>query len=351
MNAWKQLELGEQISLQVDYLSSSENALVTIGNLKINLGRLTDDVVGEKIVVEKASEQFGVCLNTEYREDGYLDSHPLASYNFYQNVGTHSDPEYRAWIRSNSDPQPGEVFTAKIDRIGWNDMGVVDVNNDYKILVNGVTQGDVGKLVEARMRDNGRSTNKAEKRSGDLRVIDTLPSAHSVESVERIENHEDSSEDALTNASEEGSSSGEETVSPQNDSGSQTLSSLRKKAEEDAIETVPEESSTSKDQPSEYTRSEKVKKYAKARAEGVCEGCSEPAPFTSKAGTPYLHAHHVHELSEGGSDTPETVIALCPNCHYRVHHGEDGKEYNEKLIQRLADIEGLSAKSVQSQTR
>jgi len=76
-----------------------------------------------------------------------------------------------------------------------------------------------------------------------------------------------------------------------------------------------------------------------ARADGVCEGCGEEAPFTSKTGDPYLHAHHIYELSDGGSDAPDTVIALCPNCHYRVHHGMNGDEYNKELRQKLDEIE------------
>lgn len=118
------------------------------------------------------------------------------------------------------------------------------------------------------------------------------------------------------------------------------------KSDQDAGEQVPEKTTTTTYQTVQYSRSEKTKEYVKSRADGVCEGCGDPAPFTSKTGDPYLHAHHVHELSDGGSDTPETVIALCPNCHYRVHHGEDGREYNEELIERLADIEEVSVESI-----
>ena len=71
----------------------------------------------------------------------------------------------------------------------------------------------------------------------------------------------------------------------------------------------------------------------------ACEGCEEQAPFLNKDGEPYFHAHHVHELSQGGSDTPETVIALCPNCHFRIHHGQDGDEYNAELIEKLQELE------------
>lgn len=117
------------------------------------------------------------------------------------------------------------------------------------------------------------------------------------------------------------------------------LSELRTKAEADANEDIPESATTSVTTTQQYTRSSAIRDYVMSRADGYCEGCEEPAPFTSKTGEPYLHAHHVYELSEGGSDTPDTVIALCPNCHYRVHHGEDGDEYNQTLIDKLEQIE------------
>lgn len=119
----------------------------------------------------------------------------------------------------------------------------------------------------------------------------------------------------------------------------QKLDDFRKAAEQNSVETVPKEVNTTTQQTYEYSRSEKVKQYVKARANGHCEGCGDSAPFTSKTGEPYLHAHHVHELSNGGSDTPENVIALCPNCHYRVHHGEDGESYNEELTSKLKKLE------------
>jgi len=113
---------------------------------------------------------------------------------------------------------------------------------------------------------------------------------------------------------------------------------LRKRAEKEAEPVVDNyETSTSTTQ---YRRSGAVREYVMARAEGHCEGCTEQAPFINNEGKPYLHAHHVHELSDGGSDTPETVIALCPNCHYRVHHGQDGEEYNRDLIHKLQQLEG-----------
>jgi len=117
------------------------------------------------------------------------------------------------------------------------------------------------------------------------------------------------------------------------------LEKLRKKAEKEAT-TEPSPIRQKSKAAQEYTRSQAVKDYVKARADGVCEACGEPSPFISKTGDPYLHAHHIHELSDGGSDTIDTVIALCPNCHYRVHHGMDGDDFNRELLKTVQELEG-----------
>lgn len=58
------------------------------------------------------------------------------------------------------------------------------------------------------------------------------------------------------------------------------------------------------------------------RANGYCELCGAQAPFLRKSdGTPYLEVHHKIPLAEGGNDTTENTVALCPNCHRRVHYG------------------------------
>jgi 5-methylcytosine-specific restriction protein A len=80
-----------------------------------------------------------------------------------------------------------------------------------------------------------------------------------------------------------------------------------------------------------YQRSQTVRAYVLKRAKGRCEGCAEPAPFLGVDGQPYLEAHHTTRLSDGGLDHPRFLIALCPTCHRRVHHGHDGKVVNQKL--------------------
>jgi len=82
-----------------------------------------------------------------------------------------------------------------------------------------------------------------------------------------------------------------------------------------------------------------VRDYVVARANGHCEGCRMPAPFVRTNGVPYLEPHHIRRLSDGGPDDPHFVIALCPNCHRRVHHANDGAAYNDTLLGRMARIE------------
>jgi 5-methylcytosine-specific restriction protein A len=88
-----------------------------------------------------------------------------------------------------------------------------------------------------------------------------------------------------------------------------------------------------------YERSRDVRDYVLARAGSTCEGCQSPAPFTRKDGSPYLEPHHIRRLSDGGPDHPAFVIALCPNCHRRVHAGADGNIYNGALLARMAHIQ------------
>lgn len=86
-------------------------------------------------------------------------------------------------------------------------------------------------------------------------------------------------------------------------------------------------------------RSAAVKAYVLKRAGGKCEGCTQPAPFNNRRLQPYLEPHHTTRLTDGGPDHPAHVIALCPNCHRRVHHGEDGQDYNLTLIKWLFETE------------
>jgi 5-methylcytosine-specific restriction enzyme A len=57
------------------------------------------------------------------------------------------------------------------------------------------------------------------------------------------------------------------------------------------------------------------------RADGKCEICHDTAPFLRRDGCPYLEVHHVVQLADGGEDTTENAVAVCPNCHRQAHYG------------------------------
>ena len=54
-------------------------------------------------------------------------------------------------------------------------------------------------------------------------------------------------------------------------------------------------------------------------ANGICELCGKPAPFKNPDGTPHLEPHYIQWLMNGGKPEPQNTVALCPNCHQRIH--------------------------------
>ena len=80
-----------------------------------------------------------------------------------------------------------------------------------------------------------------------------------------------------------------------------------------------------------YARSAKVVKETRKRANGICQYCNEPAPFDDKKGNPYLEVHHVIWLSRDGEDSTDNTVALCPNCHTRMHVLDEPEDIKKLL--------------------
>jgi len=80
-----------------------------------------------------------------------------------------------------------------------------------------------------------------------------------------------------------------------------------------------------------YARSAAIKLYALKRANGICGGCDNPAPFLTAEGRPFLEVHHIRKITDGGPDHPEWVIALCPNCHRKAHFAANKNKFTELL--------------------
>ena len=68
----------------------------------------------------------------------------------------------------------------------------------------------------------------------------------------------------------------------------------------------------------QYSRNEAISELVKRLANGICDLCQAPAPFVTRDG-PYLECHHVQHLAKGGADSLDNTVALCPNCHRRMH--------------------------------
>lgn len=127
------------------------------------------------------------------------------------------------------------------------------------------------------------------------------------------------------------------------DPPTRSLSALRAAAYDAATSLSAATSSEAKR--SYFERSQAVRRYVLARAEGICESCGEPAPFIRADGTPYLEPHHIRRVSDGGPDHPRWVAAICPNCHREVHFGAAGNTKNEALGVRLGRLEAVGRQS------
>lgn len=68
-----------------------------------------------------------------------------------------------------------------------------------------------------------------------------------------------------------------------------------------------------------FKRNPYIADLAKLLANGKCQLCEQDAPFKDEYGNPYLENHHIQWLSKGGLDVIENSVALCPNCHKKMH--------------------------------
>lgn len=106
-----------------------------------------------------------------------------------------------------------------------------------------------------------------------------------------------------------------------------SMSQMREKAI-NAAKTKPRESNRSV---TLYERSIIVRDYVLARANGCCEHCSKAAPFLKANGTPFLEAHHIRRMTDGGPDDPRYMIGVCPNCHRAAHYSKDALVINRQM--------------------
>lgn len=90
-------------------------------------------------------------------------------------------------------------------------------------------------------------------------------------------------------------------------------------------------------------RSQLVKEYVLRRADGTCEMTGDPAPFTTRDGSPYLEVHHIQRLSDGGLDHPANCAAITPNAHREIHYGTAGADLDRELLLKIREKEAAQA--------
>lgn len=83
-----------------------------------------------------------------------------------------------------------------------------------------------------------------------------------------------------------------------------------------------------------HVRDAAVRSWVLENAKGRCESCQQDAPFRTSEG-PFLEVHHVRRLVDRGADTVENAVALCPNCHRRLHYGVDAAKLIDDLYRRV----------------
>ena len=76
-----------------------------------------------------------------------------------------------------------------------------------------------------------------------------------------------------------------------------------------------------------------IRNYVIQRANGYCQLCGLAAPFKDTIGIPFLEVHHVIPLKNFGIDSPDNLVALCPNCHRKI--GVNASDIDREKLQSV----------------
>jgi 5-methylcytosine-specific restriction endonuclease McrA len=88
-----------------------------------------------------------------------------------------------------------------------------------------------------------------------------------------------------------------------------------------------------------YPRSNTLKNYVKRRSNCSCEmpNCNYIG-FYKNNGEAYIEVHHVIPLAEGGEDSIDNTVALCPNCHRAIHYAVNKEDMKQILLDYLRNL-------------
>jgi len=87
-----------------------------------------------------------------------------------------------------------------------------------------------------------------------------------------------------------------------------------------------------------YKRDPEIKASVLQSANGYCELCEDKAFLKSKNNIPYLEVHHLRKLSDKGSDTVTNAVAICANCHRKLHYANNRDELLNDLYSKISRL-------------
>jgi len=93
-------------------------------------------------------------------------------------------------------------------------------------------------------------------------------------------------------------------------------------------------------------RTRMLMQYVLQRANGFCECCGYPAPFSCENANPYLEIHYINGVGDYGIDNPSNLIALCPVCHTKAHSAGNRKNILAQLDATAANVENAIDKDI-----
>jgi 5-methylcytosine-specific restriction protein A len=83
-----------------------------------------------------------------------------------------------------------------------------------------------------------------------------------------------------------------------------------------------------------YKRDPKVVAWIIKNANGKCECCGDDG-FIKNDESIFLEVHHLRLLAENGSDTPQNAVAICANCHRKLHYARNKEIMRKELIKKI----------------
>lgn len=371
---------GDKITKTVDRISSSGNGIIQLPDGHVNVGPIKSRFVGLEVTAEMVDSLFAICTTEEARTAEYttqfwrmyddqfykLGKDTIDSATFCKSCGSVAlieNDEWQCGTCSNSFsqnekdfleaklPKPGTVLNGV--EVSIDDRSNLCHSSRKQIKINGsVSQGETVDIEIKTTRGRNAIASPIDESDESCLPVSELPEPGAVlhdvqvttdkDSIaycaadERIKIRGSVTTGEVIDIEIQNETEGTAIAAPTEASPeTKRLIKLREKAKVALTEGSESETCLSESKVPRHFCSSEVQDYVFARANGICEGCEQPAPFTHNSDEPYLHIHQIKKTREVDDDSDSgglsNIAALCPNCHYRAHHSKHREKYNQKL--------------------